>query len=138
MEPSVGVVDVGSNTVRLVVWRAGQPIRSSGRCCGSARTWAHGEIPLRKLALTADVVGRYADLARAEGVERLQVLIRGASGREPGPASTAPAATGYPVRVLTAAEGAASHSQAPPDAASPSPRRVSSRSSTSAVARPNS
>ena len=124
----VGVVDVGSNTVRLVVWRAAQPIRSERTLLRlGADVEAHGEIPADKLSLTADVVGRYADLARAEGVDRLEVLIT-SPGRQAANghvlAELLEAAAGCPVRVLTAAEEGRLAFAGAIDAASPPPRRV--------------
>ena len=124
----VGVVDVGSNTVRLVVWRAAQPIRSERTLLRlGADVEAHGEIPADKLSLTADVVARYADLARAEGVDRLEVLIT-SPGRQAANghvlAELLEAAAGCPVRVLTAAEEGRLAFAGAVDAASPPPRRV--------------
>ena len=104
----VGVVDVGSNTVRLVVSRAGQPLRSERAVLRlGADVEAHGLIPADKLALTASVVARFAELARAERVERLEVLIT-SPGRQAANgailAATLEAAAGCPVRILSAAE----------------------------------
>jgi exopolyphosphatase / guanosine-5'-triphosphate,3'-diphosphate pyrophosphatase len=72
----VGVVDVGSNTVRLLVTRRGRPVLSLREMLRlGADVERHGRIPVEKLELTARVVGGYADAARAEGVEQLEVLI---------------------------------------------------------------
>ena len=104
----VAVVDVGSNTVRLVVSRGGQPLRSERAVLRlGADVEAHGLIPPEKLALTARVVARFADLARAEGVERLEVLVtspgrQAANGADL--AATLEAAAGCPARILSAAE----------------------------------
>jgi exopolyphosphatase/guanosine-5'-triphosphate,3'-diphosphate pyrophosphatase len=125
---SVGVVDVGSNTVRLVVWRAGQPIRSERAVLRlGADVEAYGLIPAEKLALTADVVARYADLARAEGVDRLEVLIT-SPGRQAANgavlAATLEAAAGCPTRVLSSAEEGRLAFAGAIDTAAPPPRRV--------------
>jgi exopolyphosphatase/guanosine-5'-triphosphate,3'-diphosphate pyrophosphatase len=124
----VGVVDVGSNTVRLVVSRAGQPLRSERAVLRlGADVEAHGLIPAEKLALTASVVARFADLARAERVERLEVLIT-SPGRQAANgailAATLEAAAGCPVRILSAAEEGRLAFAGAVGVASPPPRRV--------------
>jgi exopolyphosphatase/guanosine-5'-triphosphate,3'-diphosphate pyrophosphatase len=124
----VGVVDVGSNTVRLVVSRAGQPLRSERAVLRlGADVEAHGLIPPDKLALTASVVARFADLARAERVERLEVLIT-SPGRQAANgailAATLEAAAGCPVRILSAAEEGRLAFAGALSVASPPPRRV--------------
>jgi exopolyphosphatase/guanosine-5'-triphosphate,3'-diphosphate pyrophosphatase len=124
----VGVVDVGSNTVRLVVSRGGQPIRSERAMLRlGADIEAHGVIPAEKLALTANVVARFADLARAEGVDRLEVLIT-SPGRQAANgaslAATLEAAAGCPTRILTAPEEGRLAFAGALGLAAPPPRRV--------------
>jgi exopolyphosphatase / guanosine-5'-triphosphate,3'-diphosphate pyrophosphatase len=124
----VGVVDVGSNTVRLVVARAGQPIRSERAMLRlGADIEAHGLIPAEKLALTASVVSRFADLARADGADRLEILIT-SPGRQAANgailAATLEAAAGCPARILSAVEEGRLAFAGAVDAASPPPRRT--------------
>jgi exopolyphosphatase/guanosine-5'-triphosphate,3'-diphosphate pyrophosphatase len=72
----VGVIDVGSNTVRLKVARGSEEIVSVREMLRlGAEVEKHGRIPEAKLAETAEVVRRYADLARAEGATDIEVLI---------------------------------------------------------------
>ena len=124
----VAVVDVGSNTVRLVVSRGGQPLRSERAVLRlGADVEAHRLIPPEKLALTARVVARFADLARAEGVERLEVLIT-SPGRQAANgeilATALEAAAGCPARILSAAEEGRLAFAGAIQTASPPPRRV--------------
>ncbi len=72
----VGVVDVGSNTVRLLVVRGGRPVLSEREMLRlGADVERNGRISDRKLALAAKVVRYYAEDARKAGVEQLEVLI---------------------------------------------------------------
>jgi exopolyphosphatase/guanosine-5'-triphosphate,3'-diphosphate pyrophosphatase len=72
----VGVVDVGSNTVRLLVVHGGRPALSEREMLRlGADVEQSGRISEQKLALAAEVVGGYAEDARSAGVERLEVLI---------------------------------------------------------------
>jgi exopolyphosphatase/guanosine-5'-triphosphate,3'-diphosphate pyrophosphatase len=124
----VGVVDVGSNTVRLVVARAGQPIRSERAVLRlGADIEAHGLIPAEKLALTAAVVARFTDLAREEGADRLEILIT-SPGRQAANgailAATLEAAAGCPARILSAVEEGRLAFAGAVDTASPPPRRI--------------
>jgi exopolyphosphatase/guanosine-5'-triphosphate,3'-diphosphate pyrophosphatase len=72
----VGVIDVGSNTVRLVVTRDLETILQRRALVrlgeGIERT---GSISDLKLAETAHSVAEFATLARKEGVERIEVLV---------------------------------------------------------------
>lgn len=72
----VGVIDVGSNTVRLVVAEGGRQVLSRREMLHlGADVELHGSIPREKLAAAARLVGSYADAARAAGVVDLAVLI---------------------------------------------------------------
>jgi exopolyphosphatase/guanosine-5'-triphosphate,3'-diphosphate pyrophosphatase len=106
----IGVVDVGSNTVRLLVTRRGRPILSEREMLRlGADVERDGRIGEEKLARTASVVGRYAEDARAAGVDRLEILItspgrQAANGEQL--AETIETASRCPVRILSAAEEA--------------------------------
>lgn len=72
----VGVIDVGSNTVRLKVARGSDEIFSIREMLRlGAEVEERGLISDRKLAETAEVVRRFSDMARAEGATDLEVLI---------------------------------------------------------------
>src|SRR5258706_12593171 len=72
----VGVIDVGSNTVRLKVAEGGAEIVSVREMLRlGAAVEEHGLIPAAKLAETAEVVRRFSDLARAAGATELEILI---------------------------------------------------------------
>jgi exopolyphosphatase/guanosine-5'-triphosphate,3'-diphosphate pyrophosphatase len=72
----VGVIDVGSNTVRVKVARDGEEVVSVREMLRlGAEVEKYGRISEAKLAETVEVVRRYADLARAEGARELEVLI---------------------------------------------------------------
>jgi exopolyphosphatase/guanosine-5'-triphosphate,3'-diphosphate pyrophosphatase len=72
----VGVIDVGSNTVRLKVAKGAEEVVSVREMLRlGAEVEEHGLISATKLAETAEVVHRYANLARAEGATDLEVLI---------------------------------------------------------------
>jgi exopolyphosphatase / guanosine-5'-triphosphate,3'-diphosphate pyrophosphatase len=106
----VGVVDVGSNTVRLLVTRRGRPILSEREMLRlGADVERDGRIGDDKLARTASVVGRYAEAARAAGVDRLEVLIT-SPGRQAANgerlAEAIETAARCPVRILSATEEA--------------------------------
>lgn len=123
----VGVIDVGSNTVRLVVARGGRQIRSQREMLHlGADIELHGSIPPRKLAATARLVGLYAELARAAGAVDLTVLItspgrQAANGNEL--LEVVSAAAGCPTRILSAAEEARFGFAGALEVAAPSPRR---------------
>jgi exopolyphosphatase/pppGpp-phosphohydrolase len=68
----VGVVDVGSNTVRLLVSENGRTVLSERAMLRlGADIERHGEIPEAKLAQTASVVAGFVADARAAGVEAI-------------------------------------------------------------------
>jgi exopolyphosphatase/guanosine-5'-triphosphate,3'-diphosphate pyrophosphatase len=72
----VGVIDVGSNTVRLKVAHGADEIVSVREMLRlGAAVEEHGLIPAAKLAETGEVVRRFSDLARAAGATELEVLI---------------------------------------------------------------
>jgi exopolyphosphatase/guanosine-5'-triphosphate,3'-diphosphate pyrophosphatase len=121
----VAVVDVGSNTVRLLVVRDGRPVLSEREMLRlGADVERDGTISDRKITLTTKVVRRFAEDARRAGVERLEVLIT-SPGRQ---ASNGEAlvelltvAARAPARVLSASEegrlafvGAVEITQPPP------------------------
>jgi exopolyphosphatase/guanosine-5'-triphosphate,3'-diphosphate pyrophosphatase len=104
----VGVIDVGSNTVRLLVMRGRREVLSEREMLRlGAEVERHGHIPDGKLTQTALVVGRLARDARAAGVSALEILIT-----SPGRQATngdelvrrLTDAGGCPVRVLSAEE----------------------------------
>jgi exopolyphosphatase/guanosine-5'-triphosphate,3'-diphosphate pyrophosphatase len=72
----VGVIDVGSNTVRLVVTRDDETVLQRRALVrlgeGIERT---GSISELKLAETAHTVAEFAGLARKQGAERIEVLV---------------------------------------------------------------
>jgi exopolyphosphatase/guanosine-5'-triphosphate,3'-diphosphate pyrophosphatase len=104
----VGVIDVGSNTVRLLVVRGRREVLSEREMLRlGAEVERHGHIPDAKLTQTALVVGRLARDARAAGVSALEILItspgrQAANGDEL--ARRLAVAGGCPVRVLSAEE----------------------------------
>lgn len=72
----VGVIDVGSNTVRLKVSHGADEIISVREMLRlGAEVEEHGLISAEKLAETAEVVHHFSDLARAEGATDVEVLI---------------------------------------------------------------
>ena len=106
----VGVIDVGSNTVRLVVAHGDRQILSQREMLHlGADVELHGSIPQEKLAAAARLVGSYADAARAAGAVELAVLIT-SPGRQAENGNelldAIRAAAGCPTRILSAAEEA--------------------------------
>jgi exopolyphosphatase / guanosine-5'-triphosphate,3'-diphosphate pyrophosphatase len=104
----VGVIDVGSNTVRLVVTRKDETVLQRRALVrlgeGIERT---GSISELKLAETAHAVADFARLARKEGAERVEVLVtspgrQAANGEDLLERLTV--AARVPVRLLSAAE----------------------------------
>ncbi len=105
----VGVVDIGSNSVRLVVYdrlrRAPFPVFNERVLCGLGRDLAvTGRLSEDGVTLALDAIARYASLAKAMGVAWLHGLataaVRDASD---GPAfvDTVQRRTGLEVRVIT-------------------------------------
>jgi exopolyphosphatase/guanosine-5'-triphosphate,3'-diphosphate pyrophosphatase len=107
----VAVIDVGSNTARLLVAEVAdgiEPVREEKAFLGlAADIVAHGEIRRRKLRLAANVVRRYAAIAERLEVAAIEAVVtapgrQGRSGaalvRELERASSAP------VRVLSPVE----------------------------------
>jgi exopolyphosphatase / guanosine-5'-triphosphate,3'-diphosphate pyrophosphatase len=82
----IGVVDVGSNTARLLVAEVdGTSVREIERDRRYLRlgddVHAFGEITPTKLRETSEVAGRFARTARRAGVERLRTIVT-APGRQ--------------------------------------------------------
>jgi exopolyphosphatase/guanosine-5'-triphosphate,3'-diphosphate pyrophosphatase len=72
----VGVIDVGSNTVRVKVAQGDEELFSVREMLRlGAEVEERGAISAPKLAETAEVVRRFSDLARANGATDLEVLI---------------------------------------------------------------
>jgi exopolyphosphatase/guanosine-5'-triphosphate,3'-diphosphate pyrophosphatase len=105
----VGVIDVGSNTVRLNVSDGGDEVHREKVMVrlGDAieRT---GSVPAAKLDETSALIERFVDDARELGVERLEILVT-SPGRQAANGSELisrieAAAGGVPVRLLSAQE----------------------------------
>jgi len=72
----VGVIDVGSNTVRVLVVRDGREVISQREMLRlGASVERYGRITPDKLAETSDVVARFADLGRDAGADEIEILI---------------------------------------------------------------
>jgi exopolyphosphatase/pppGpp-phosphohydrolase len=72
----VGVIDVGSNTVRVLVARDGREVFSRREMLRlGAFVEQFGRIPDEKLHETQDVVRRFAAEARTAGAELVEILI---------------------------------------------------------------
>ena len=104
----VAVVDVGSNTVRLLVTGDGGELLSlRERLRLGESVEQHGLIPESKLAELAACVGRFAAAARAEGAQALEVLVT-SPGRQaangPELSQALAAAARAPVRILSSQE----------------------------------
>jgi exopolyphosphatase / guanosine-5'-triphosphate,3'-diphosphate pyrophosphatase len=104
----VGVVDVGSNTVRLLVEVQGRPVLSERELLRLGDdVEKHGRISGEKLELAAEVVADYVKDARAAGVLELEILIT-SPGRqaENGQAllERLEQASGCPTRIVSATE----------------------------------
>jgi exopolyphosphatase/guanosine-5'-triphosphate,3'-diphosphate pyrophosphatase len=124
----VGVIDVGSNTVRLVVADGDRQLLSRREMLHlGADVELHGSIPAEKLAAAARLVGSYAEAARAAGAVEIAVLItspgrQAENGNELLDAIWA--AAGCPTRILSAAEEARLGFAGALDVASPPTRRL--------------
>lgn len=104
----LGVVDVGSNTVRLLVAAHGKPILSLRESAGlGAFIERDGVIPPAKLAETAANVRHFVTAAADAGASHVEVLIT-SPGRQAANGielrDTIAAATTAPVRILSAQE----------------------------------
>ena len=92
MVPRVGVVDLGSNTVRLVVYerlgRSPQPVFNERVICGLGRRLAKtGKLDPDGVARAEACLVRFVALARAMEVDRLDVIATAATrDAEDGPA----------------------------------------------------
>jgi exopolyphosphatase/guanosine-5'-triphosphate,3'-diphosphate pyrophosphatase len=104
----VGIIDVGSNTVRVKVARDGEEVVSVREMLRlGAEVEKYGRISEAKLAETVEVVRRYADLARAEGATELEVLITSPGRQAENGAELLEAlrgAAGCEARILTSVE----------------------------------
>jgi exopolyphosphatase/guanosine-5'-triphosphate,3'-diphosphate pyrophosphatase len=106
----VGVVDVGSNTVRVLVSEHGRTLFSEREMLRlGADIERDGAIPEEKLELAASVVATFVADARAVGAEAIEVLIaspgrQAANGAEL--AWVVEERSGSPTRILTSTEEA--------------------------------
>jgi exopolyphosphatase / guanosine-5'-triphosphate,3'-diphosphate pyrophosphatase len=104
----IGVVDVGSNTVRLLVAAGARTLLSEREMLRlGADIEQHGHIPSEKLELTSEVVGRMVRDAYAAGAEAVEILIA-SPGRQADNGEelrdTLAEATDCPARILSAVE----------------------------------
>jgi exopolyphosphatase/guanosine-5'-triphosphate,3'-diphosphate pyrophosphatase len=104
----VGVVDVGSNTVRLLLASGDRPVLSLRETLGLGECVERlGSIPDEKLEEAARVVAAFVDAAWAEGATQLEVLIT-SPGRQASNGAqllaVIRAAASAPVRILSADE----------------------------------
>jgi exopolyphosphatase / guanosine-5'-triphosphate,3'-diphosphate pyrophosphatase len=125
----VGVVDVGSNTVRLLLASGGQPVLSLRETLGLGECVERlGLIPEAKLDEVAEVVASFVDAAWSKGANQLEVLIT-SPGRQASNGAqllaVIEAAADAPVRVLSAdEEGRLAFAGAVASVGWPSGRRV--------------
>jgi exopolyphosphatase/guanosine-5'-triphosphate,3'-diphosphate pyrophosphatase len=72
----VGVVDVGSNTVRLHVAREGRPVYGERALLGLGEVVERfGSIPAAKLDEVGTTVARFVEDARSHGADSIEVLV---------------------------------------------------------------
>jgi exopolyphosphatase/guanosine-5'-triphosphate,3'-diphosphate pyrophosphatase len=124
----VGVIDVGSNTVRLKVAHGDEELVSVREMLRlGAEVEQHGLISAPKLAETAEVVRRFSDVARTKGATDLEVLIT-SPGRQASNGEelldTLARAGACRARILTSAEEGLLAFNGALAAASPPTRRV--------------
>ncbi len=110
----VGVIDVGSNSIRLVVYeghpRAPIPVFNEKVLCGLGRSLANtGRLDPEGVAMALDNLARFAELARVMAFSHLDVVATAAvRDAEDGPAfvDLVRARCGFDVRVLSGAQEA--------------------------------
>jgi exopolyphosphatase / guanosine-5'-triphosphate,3'-diphosphate pyrophosphatase len=129
----IGVVDVGSNTIRLLVARLHggelEPVaKARVRLSLGAEIERTGAVSRTSIAAAEKAVAKLCGLARREGVESLDVFLT-APGRQSGNASQLVAAVaraaGQPVRVLsTDEEGRLAYAGAVATSDIPLPRTI--------------
>jgi exopolyphosphatase/guanosine-5'-triphosphate,3'-diphosphate pyrophosphatase len=104
----VGIIDVGSNTVRLHVSQGGHELHREKAVLKLGDSVERlGRIPEAKLAEAADAVEEFIQIARRQGADRLEVLVaspgrQAANGEEL--LARLAVASGVPVRLLSAHE----------------------------------
>jgi exopolyphosphatase/guanosine-5'-triphosphate,3'-diphosphate pyrophosphatase len=112
--PPVGIVDIGSNSVRLVVYRGGARIpvplfNEKAVCALGQGLGATGRLNAEGRALALAAVGRFVALSTAMGVQRLHVLATAAvrdAADGPGFVAELERANGIAVTVLDGADEA--------------------------------
>jgi len=105
---TIGVIDVGSNTVRLLLTRGERPLLSQKAVLRLGEdVERHGRITQTKLEKAVDAVAAFAEAALRENVEHLEVLVT-SPGRQAANASeltdALAGAVPFPVRVLGSPE----------------------------------
>jgi len=103
-----GVVDVGSNTVRLLVAERGRTVLTERLVLKlGADIEVHGRVPEEKIDEVARVVQRFVRDGEAAGAEEIEVLIASPGRQAENGAELRRAlaeASGRPTRILTAVE----------------------------------
>ncbi len=105
---TVGVIDVGSNTVRLHVSKSGTEVHREKALLRLGEPIERtGSIPADRLAETAACVEEFVAIARKHGADRVEVLVA-SPGRQaangPDLIARLEAAAGVPVRLLSPQE----------------------------------